>query len=111
MSDWGPRGLSGRIGAGPDIGKYVLAELVELEGKRRFRRAVPRTLYVLWLPTDPMTESDGKTRLMDATVVDGERPSGSGGLIDLLTSHLRVDWSSDDAEFERALDWYRTHVW
>ncbi|WP_153686129.1 hypothetical protein [Agromyces agglutinans] len=111
MSQWGPRGISGTIGIGPQAGKYVIAELVTFEGERRLRRSVHQPLYVLWFPAESLTEPDGTAFLMDSPAVDGARENDSGGLIDLLTSRLGVRWDTADAEFERALNWYREHIW
>lgn len=111
MARWGPRGIYGTIGVGPHAGKYVIAELVTFERDGRLRRNVPQPLYVLWFPTESLTEPDGTTFLMDSPAVDGARENDSGGLIDRLTSSLQVRWDTDDAEFEQALNWYREHIW
>ncbi|MWB98831.1 hypothetical protein [Agromyces seonyuensis] len=109
MGSWGTRGISGTIGVGPQTGEYVIA--ARLDGDQRDRPDVPRSMYELWFPTESLTEPDGTTFLMDSGVVDEARENGSGGLIDVLTSRLRVQWDADDAAFERALSWYREHIW
>ena len=111
ISQWGRRGLAGEIGVGPHAGKPVLAMLHRSWVERLFGRRPSRNAwYILRLPVEDMPDADGAF-LMESFVTDVEREDGAGGLIDLLTSSLEVEWSADDAAYQRAVNWYLELDW
>lgn len=92
VAAWPLEGIVGRIGRGAERGEWVLAEpywdAVVGDG--------PAAGYSLELPRRQLFDLDGN-HLLDDGCYDDFRASGEGGFIDLLTTALGVEWSTDEA--------------
>ncbi|WP_139230968.1 hypothetical protein [Microbacterium sp. cf046] len=88
----------GQIGRGPHRGEWVYADPT-----RNPDDATGRILgYILELPHRQLFTLDG-TYLMDDGAYDDIRPPDKGGFIDLITTALDIEWSTDEAVVQRAV--------
>jgi hypothetical protein len=94
FESWPESGISGVVGAGPNVGQPVLARLLHLEGKTW------ADAYVLWLPVDPLEWAE-RDAYLESDSTDKPRSNG-GGLIDYLTTKFDVTWTTDEAAFRSA---------
>lgn len=98
-SEWLEDGISGVIRSGPHAGSLVMAAV-----------DVPQDddvlTYRLYLPAEEMTDASGDRYLMDTLLEDDLTNDVEGGMIDLLTSALDVQWSTDPNQFDRARRMY-----
>jgi len=95
-ASWPIEGIVGRIGRGTAQGEWVLAEPYwdSVVGNG------PAIGYALDLPHRQLFDLDGNY-LLDDGCYDSFRPSGEGGFIDLLTTALDIEWSTDEAVVSR----------
>lgn len=92
---WPFGGISGLTSRGP-----VLAfRVYEPETPAEFN-------YRLWLPVDELYTADGSRLLMYSGAEDIWETDGSGGVIDVATRELGVEWSVDVADFTVAKAWH-----
>ena len=93
---WPERGISGLATQGVHTGQPVIA----------WRTLSPRRkIYQLWLPDEEIRRADG-TLVSETDVLDRLSPRGSGIIYD-VTRELGIEWSTDDSDFDAAVEWYR----
>jgi hypothetical protein len=66
--------------------------------------------YRLWLPSPEITVTSEPIAAVYDLSEDYVHPSGAGGLIDVASRALEVQWSVQDQEWDAAGRWYAQRV-